>query len=78
VHPDGGRDPVPVQYGASDVDGAVFETVFHDVPVRRATRVPHAKLVIECLEVGRKSKPGFTAREDVKHARRAVDGPACQ
>lgn len=36
--------PVEVLYGADDVDGALSETVFHDVPVRGAKRVPHAKL----------------------------------
>lgn len=47
--PEGGRDPVPVVYGASDVDGAVFETVFHDVPVRGVARVPRSKLVHRLL-----------------------------
>lgn len=43
--PDGGTEPLPVLYSASDVDGAVFETVFHDVPIRGVKRVPHAKLL---------------------------------
>jgi RES domain-containing protein len=43
--PSGGTDPLPVLYGASDFDGAVFETVFHDVPVKGVKRVPHAKLL---------------------------------
>lgn len=37
--------PVEVLYGADDVQGALSETVFHDVPVRGAKRVPQAKLV---------------------------------
>jgi hypothetical protein len=36
---------VEVLYGADDVDGALSETVFHDVPVRGDKRVPYAKLV---------------------------------
>ena len=43
--PDGHTEPLPVLYGASDVDGAVFESVFHDVPIRGVKRVPHAKLL---------------------------------
>ena len=43
--PDGHTEPLPVLYGAGDFDGAVFETVFHDVPVRGVKRVPHAKLL---------------------------------
>lgn len=43
--PYGSTEPLPVLYGASDFDGAVFETVFHDVPVKGAKRVPHAKLL---------------------------------
>ncbi|CCG02208.1 conserved protein of unknown function [Blastococcus saxobsidens DD2] len=43
--PDGDTEPLPVLYGVGDVDGAVFETVFHDVPTRGVKRVPHAKLL---------------------------------
>jgi RES domain len=43
--PDSGTEPLPVLYGASDFDGAVYETVFHDVPIRGIKRVPHAKLL---------------------------------
>jgi hypothetical protein len=43
--PDGDTDPLPVLYGANDVDGCVFETVFHDVPIRGVRSVPHAKLL---------------------------------
>jgi len=34
-----------VLYGASDVDGALSETVFHDVPVRGTKRVLYRKLL---------------------------------
>lgn len=40
-----GRNPLPVLYGASDVDGALSETVFHNVPVRGSKHVTHAQLV---------------------------------
>jgi hypothetical protein len=43
--PHGYTQPLPVLYGADDFDGAVFETVFHDVPIHGVKRVPHAKLV---------------------------------
>jgi len=43
--PDGSSEALPGLYGASDVDGAVSETVFHDVPVRGVKRVPLAKLL---------------------------------
>jgi hypothetical protein len=43
--PAGSTSPVEMLYGADDLDGALSETVFHDVPVRGAKRVPHAKLV---------------------------------
>jgi hypothetical protein len=40
-----GRNPLPVLYGASDVDGALSETVFHDVPIRGRKHVTLAQLV---------------------------------
>lgn len=43
--PEGSTHPLAVLYGAGDVDGAVYETVFHDVPVRGVKRVPRAKLL---------------------------------
>jgi RES domain len=43
--PHGGAEPLPVLYGADNFDGAVFETVFHDVPIRGIKRVPHARLL---------------------------------
>lgn len=43
--PEGGTGPLPVLYGAGDFDGAVFETVFHDVPIRGVRRVSYAKLL---------------------------------
>jgi RES domain len=43
--PDGDTEPLPVLYGAGDFDGAVFESVFHDVPIRGVRRVPRAKLL---------------------------------
>lgn len=43
--PIGGSSPLPVLYGAGDFDGAVYETVFHDVPIRGIKTVPHAKLL---------------------------------
>jgi hypothetical protein len=43
--PDGGTEPLPVLYGASDFDGAVYETVFHDVPIRGSKHLAHAQLV---------------------------------
>lgn len=39
------RTPVPVLYGASDVDGALSESVFHNVPIVGEKRVTHAELV---------------------------------
>jgi hypothetical protein len=43
--PDGDTEPLPVLYGADDFDGAVFETVFHDVPIRGVRQVPYSKLL---------------------------------
>jgi hypothetical protein len=45
IEPKGVQDPLPVLYGASDVDGALSETVFHDVPVRGTKHVPYAMLL---------------------------------
>ncbi|SDY85067.1 RES domain-containing protein [Modestobacter sp. DSM 44400] len=45
VTPADASDPLPVLYGASDVDGALSETVFHDVPVRGTKHVPYAMLL---------------------------------
>lgn len=42
--PSGAPEPLPVLYGADDLDGALSETVFHDVPVRGDKVVPLAKL----------------------------------
>lgn len=39
-----GAQRMPVLYGADDLDGALSETVFHDVPVRGTKVVPWAKL----------------------------------
>jgi len=43
--PAGASEAIPVLYGASDVDGALSETVFHDVPVRGTKHVPYALLL---------------------------------
>jgi hypothetical protein len=54
--PAGALGPLPVLYAADDVDGALSESVFHDVPVRGDKHVPHAKLrhrVLSALEVTR-------------------------
>jgi hypothetical protein len=45
IAPKGAQDPLPVLYGASNVDGALSETVFHDVPVRGTKHVPYAMLL---------------------------------
>lgn len=45
IAPKGFHLPLPVLYGASDVDGALSETVFHDVPVRGTKHVPYAMLL---------------------------------
>ena len=45
IAPKGAQDALPVLYGASDVDGALSETVFHDVPVRGTKHVPYAMLL---------------------------------
>lgn len=45
IAPNGAQEPLPVLYGASDVDGALSETVFHDVPVRGTKHVPYAMLL---------------------------------
>lgn len=37
---------VPVLYGASEADGAIAETVFHDVPVRGAGRMVFASRLV--------------------------------
>lgn len=37
-------DPLPVLYGASEEDGALSETVFHDVPVRGAKQISYRYL----------------------------------
>ncbi|GGM16271.1 RES family NAD+ phosphorylase [Nakamurella endophytica] len=42
--PDGATDPLPVLYGASDLAGALAETVFHDVPVRGLKTVTRGQL----------------------------------
>jgi hypothetical protein len=39
------RTPLPVLYGAGDVDGALSETVFHGVPIRGSKHLAHAQLV---------------------------------
>lgn len=47
---------VPVLYGASDLTGALSETIFHDIPVLGIKQVPHAKLIHRLavqLETGR-------------------------
>ncbi|GAA4757915.1 hypothetical protein GCM10023328_47210 [Modestobacter marinus] len=43
--PAGHSDPLPVLYGASDVAGALGESVFHNVPVRGTKHVPYALLL---------------------------------
>lgn len=43
--PTGASTPLPVLYGASNVDEALSETVFHDVPVRGTKHVPYAMLL---------------------------------
>ena len=40
----GASDPLPVLYGASEEDGALSETVFHDVPVRGAKQISYRYL----------------------------------
>src|SRR3954465_7643726 len=39
------RTPLPVLYGAGDVDTALSETVFHDLPIRGSKHLAHAQLV---------------------------------
>jgi hypothetical protein len=39
------RSPLPVLYGASDVDGALSETVFHNVPLHGSKHVTLAQLL---------------------------------
>src|SRR4051812_32273984 len=39
------RTPPPVLYGAGDVDTALSETVFHDLPIRGSKHLAHAQLV---------------------------------
>lgn len=51
VVPAGSTAPLPVLYGADDFDGAVFETVFRNVPVRGTRRVPYSNLVHRLVAV---------------------------
>lgn len=44
-HPGRSRSNLPVLYAASDLDGALSETVFHDVPMKGTKHVPHSKLL---------------------------------
>lgn len=39
------RTQLPVLYGASDLDGALSESVFHDIPIKSVKRVGHSKLL---------------------------------
>src|SRR3954452_4043911 len=39
------RTPLPVLYGAGDVDTALSEMVFHDLPIRGSKHLAHAQLV---------------------------------
>src|SRR3954463_9140729 len=62
------RTPPPVFYGAGDVDAALSETVFHDVPIRGSKHLAHAQLVHRLVVA-------LIARRDLLLVDLTSDGP---